>query len=121
MLDTHQKHTPKSLMGKAIHYAFGMWTRISRYCKDGRYDIDNNAIERAIRAVTLGRKNYLFSANNKGAEDNAIFYTFIATCKELGIEPIDWFNHVFSKITDDTTEEELRELLPQHCQLPSKS
>ena len=117
MVDVSEKLTPKSLLRKAIEYAFGMWVRISRYCKDGRYDIDNNAIERAIRPITLGRKNYLFSGNDKGAEDNAIFYTFIVSCKELGIEPLEWFNHVFAKITDDTTEDELRLLLPKYFKL----
>ncbi len=117
MVQESTKHTPKSLMRKAIEYAFGMWVRISRYCKDGRYDIDNNAIERAVRPVTLGRKNYLFSAHDKGAEDNAIFYTFITTCKELGVEPLEWFNHVFGRITDNTTEEEMRLLLPKNFKL----
>ena len=114
MLSESEKYTPKSLMKKAISYAFGMLPRISRYCKDGRYDIDNNAVERAVRPITLGRKNYLFSANDKGAEDNALFYTFITTCKELNIEPLDWFNFALSKITGNTSEEELKALLPQN-------
>ena len=91
-----------------------MCPRISRYCKDGRYDIGNNAVERAVRPITLGRKNYLFSANDKGAEDNTLFYSFITTCKEVGIEPIKWFNHALSRINDNTTEEELEKLLPKH-------
>ena len=62
----------------------------------------------------MGRKNYLFSANDKGAEDNTVFYTFITTCKELDIEPIEWFNYVMERITDDTTEEQLKELLPMN-------
>ena len=114
MIQESANYTPKSLMRKAIEYSFGMWPRIVRYCKDGRYEIDNNAIERAVRPVTLGRKNYLFSANDKGAEDNALFYTFITTCKELEIEPIEWFNFVLSRITDSTTEEELIKLLPKN-------
>lgn len=114
MVSEASKHTPKSLMSKAIQYAFGMLPRVSRYCADGRYEIDNNSVERAVRPLTLGRKNYLFSQNDKGAEDNAIFYTFITTCKELGIEPLEWFNHVLSQITDHTTEENLKKLLPRN-------
>ncbi len=114
MLDNISSYTPKSLMHKAISYAFSMLPRVSRYCMDGRYEIDNNSIERAVRPVTLGRKNYLFSSNNKGAEDNALFYTFVTTCKELGHEPIEWFNFALSRITDTTTEEELKELLPKN-------
>jgi transposase len=71
--------TPKSPPGKAISYAFGMWPRISRYCHDGRFEIDNNGIENAIRAIALGRKNYLFSGNNGGAEDNCVFYTLLGS------------------------------------------
>ncbi len=107
-------YTPKSLMAKAMGYAFSMLPKISRYCSDGRYEIDNNSIERAVRPVTLGRKNYMFSGNNKGAEDNAIFYTFITTCKELDIEPIEWFNFALSNITDNTTQEELKKFLPKN-------
>ncbi|MDP4269607.1 MAG: transposase, partial [Bacteroidota bacterium] len=50
-----------------ISYAFGMWPRISRYCKEGYYHIDNNGVENAIRPITLGRKNYLFSGNDSGS------------------------------------------------------
>ncbi|MDR1402729.1 MAG: transposase [Tannerellaceae bacterium] len=66
--------TPRSPLCKAISYAFGMWPRISRYCSDGRFEIDNNDIENAIRAAP-GRKNCLFSGNDGGVEDNCIFYT----------------------------------------------
>ena len=112
--EEYPKHTPQSLMSKAINYTFGMIPRISRYCKDGRYEIDNNSVERAVRPITLGRKNYLFSANDKGAEDNAIFYTFITTCKELEIEPLEWFNWALSKIHDDIIEKDLEKLLPKN-------
>lgn len=114
MVDESKKYTSKSLMSKAIEYAFGMLPRVSRYCSDGRYEIDNNSIERAVRPVTLGRKNYMFSINNKGAENNALFYSFITSCKEIGVEPLEWFNFVLSKIASDNTEEELTKLLPRN-------
>ena len=68
----------------------------------------------------MGRKNYLFSANDKGDADNALFYTFITTCKELKIEPIEWFNFALSRITDSTTDEELVKLLPQNFDAKNK-
>ena len=80
MKQTYNTCTPKSPLGKAISYAFGMWPRISRYCKEGYFQIDNNGVENAIRPITLGRKNYLFSGNNSGAEDNCIFYILIGIC-----------------------------------------
>ena len=79
------KCTPKSSIGKAISYAFGMRPRISRYCKEGYYQIDNNGIENAIRPIVLRRKNNLFSGNDSVAEDNCICYTLIsaAVCKPV--------------------------------------
>ena len=72
MRQTYIGCTPKSPLGKAISYAFGMWPRISRYCKEGYFHIDNNAVENSIRPITLGRKNYLFSACDNRAEDRSI-------------------------------------------------
>lgn len=98
MKQTANTCTPKSPLGKAISYAFGMWPRISRYCKKGYYHIDNNGVENAIRPITLGRKNYLFSGNDSGAEDNCIFYTLIGSCLQAGIEPYQWLNSTLEKI-----------------------
>ena len=55
MKRTYNNCTPKSPLGKAISYAFGMWPRISRYCKEGCFHIDNNAVENTIRPIALGR------------------------------------------------------------------
>jgi transposase len=90
MKQTYNSCTPKSPLGKAISYAFGMWPRISRYCKEGYFNIDNNAVENAIRPITLGRKNYLFSGNDSGAEDNCVFYTLLGSCLQAGVEPHKW-------------------------------
>lgn len=105
--------TPGSELGKAISYAFGMWPRIARYCFEGRYNIDNNLIEQRIRPLAMGRKNYLFSGNDKGAKDNAIFYSFIGSCQEVGIEPLAWFNATLLKLKDNMSEEDIIKLLPK--------
>jgi len=98
MKQTYNCCTPKSPLGKAIGYAFGMWPRISRYCKEGYFHIDNNAVENAIRPITLGRKNYLFSGNDSGAQDNCIFYTLIGSCLQAGIEPYQWLRSTLETI-----------------------
>ncbi|MES5169204.1 transposase [Prevotella melaninogenica] len=90
MLDIHKQYTPGEAMEKALRYAFAVWIRIGRYVQDGRFNIDNNLMEQAIRPITLGRKNYLFCGNNEGAENNAIFYTFVAYCREADIDPYKW-------------------------------
>jgi len=104
--------TPKSPLGKAISYAFGMWPRISRYCKEGYFHIDNNAVESTIRPITLGCKNYLFSGNDAVAEDNCIFYTLIGSCLQAGVEPGQWLKTTLEKIPELQTPINWQELLP---------
>ena len=99
-------------MEKALRYAFAVWVRIGRYVQSGHFNIDNNLMEQAIRPVTLGRKNYLFCGNNEGAENNAIFYTFMACCREANIQPYNWLREILSKPLLDMTEQELIRLLP---------
>ena len=104
--------TPKSPLGKAISYAFGMWPRISRYCKEGYYQIDNNGVENAIRPLVVGRKNYLFSGNDSGAEDNCIFYTLLGSCLQAGVDPHTWLTSTLEKIPTLQTPINWEELLP---------
>lgn len=112
MKQTYNSCTPKSPLGKAISYAFGMWPRISRYCKEGYYQIDNNEVENAIRPIALGRKNYLFSGNNSGAEDNCIFYTLIGSCLQADIDPHKWLTSTLEKIPKLEAPINWEELLP---------
>ena len=80
MQNVHTQCTPSDSMGKAIDYAYKLWPRLKRYALDGRYHIDNNPVERSQRPSVIGRKNYLFSKNDSGAVDNAIFYSLIESC-----------------------------------------
>lgn len=112
MQEVHKQYIPNEAMEKALRYAFSVWIRISRYVQDGRFNIDNNLMEQAIRPITLGRKNYLFCGNNEGAENNAIFYTFMACCREAKIEPYGWLKDILAKPLPDMTEDELIKLLP---------
>ena len=112
MKQTYNSCTPKSPLGKAISYAFGMWPRISRYCKEGYFNIDNNGVENSIRPITLGRKNYLFSGNDSGAEDNCIFYTLLGSCLQAGVEPHKWLTSTLEKIPKLQAPINWEELLP---------
>lgn len=104
--------TPKDPLAEAIKYALSLWPRVMRYTEDGRYLIDSNPVERGQRPTALGRKNYLFSQNDRGAEDNAIFYTFTVSCDCLGINPYHWLKHTLDKIRPDMNEDQLIKLLP---------
>ena len=104
--------TPSDLMGKALDYAYKLWPRLRRYAENGHYQIDNNAVERMQRPSVLGRKNYLFSKNDRGAEDNAVFYTLLESCAIVGVNPLQWLTHTLDRLKEDTTQEQLVNLLP---------
>ena len=104
--------TPEDSFGKALSYAYKLWPRLRHYTEDGRYNIDNNPIERGQRPTVMGRKNFLFSKNSKSAEDNAVFYTLLESCKIVGINPLQWLTETLNKIKANMKEEELRKLLP---------
>ncbi|MCF6176862.1 MAG: IS66 family transposase [Victivallaceae bacterium] len=81
---------PKSALGKAITYAQNHKHILSNYLTDLRFKPDNNAVERAIRPVTLGRKNFLFVGSERGGETAAIFMSLIASCKANKINPYEY-------------------------------
>lgn len=113
MLDTFRTvDTPAGALADACNYAIARWEGLCRYCEEGYYDIDNNAVERSIRPLTLGRKNWLFVDSDDSAVDTAIYMTLAGSCNLLGIKPYEYFMEILPKIKSDMTEEEYTELLP---------
>ena len=109
--DTVVKVTPTSAIGKAIAYALPRWERLMLYAHDGRLEIDNNLVENAIRPIAIGRKNYLFAGSHEAAQNAAMFYSLLGTCKLKGIEPFQWLKNLF-EILPDSKANKLEELLP---------
>jgi transposase len=103
----------KSEVTAAIHYAVGRWTQLLRYCDDGRLEIDNNAAERALRAVALGRKNYLFLGSDTGGDSAAAMYSLIGSAKLNGIDPEAYLSLVLARVADHPVNR-IEELLPWH-------
>lgn len=103
---------PKSAIGTAFAYTLNLWPRLIRYIDDGRFLIDNNLIENSIRPVALGRKNYLFAGSHEAAQQAAIIYSLLASCKINNIEPFAWLRHTLS-IIPDYPANKLHTLLPQ--------
>ena len=101
----------KSELAKAIGYVLTRWVALTRYCDDGRIEIDNNAAERALRAVALGRKNYLFCGSDAGGERAAAIYSLIGTAKLNGIDPEAYLRYVLERIADHPINR-VDELLP---------
>lgn len=101
----------KSETAKAIRYALTRWEALLRYCDDGRIEIDNNAAERALRCVALGRKNYLFAGSDAGGERAAAIYSLIGTAKLNGCNPEAYLRDVLARIADHPITR-IAELLP---------
>jgi transposase len=120
MEETLGKLSRKSDTTKAIHYALGRWDPLMRYCDDGHLEIDNNAAERSLRAVVLGRKNYLFAGSDAGGERAAAIYTLIGTAKLNGLNPEAYLLEVLSRIPDHPVNR-IEELLPWNIVVNPKS
>ncbi len=104
---------PKSAIGKAIAYTLKIWQNLKLYIDDGRFEIDNNNIENAIRPLAIGRKNYLFAGSHESAQNIALFYSFFATCKKNNVNPHTWLCDVLNRLPEHKANK-LSELLPQN-------
>ena len=111
--ETLGKLSRKSDTAVAIRYALGRWEALLRFCDDGNIEIDNNAAERALRVVALGRKNFLFAGSDGGGESAAALYSLIGTAKLNGIDPEGYLRNVLSRIADHPVNR-IEELLPWH-------
>lgn len=103
---------PKTALGKALFYLQHQWPRLIRYLDDGRYPIDNNPVENAIRPFAVGRKNWLFSTSVQGAKASANLYSLIETAKANGVEPYAYLKCVFAALPNITNYDDVDRLLP---------
>ena len=118
----YPKVLPKGRMGKALSYTYSIFHRLSRYHLDGRYQIDNNPVENAIRPLALGRKNYLFCGNHDAAENAAIMYSLLGSCKACDVNPREWLTDVLSRIPEYNNDYslDLADLLPHRWKTSEK-
>ena len=98
-------------VAKAIDYMLKRWPAFTRFLDDGRICLTNNAAERALRGLALGRKSWLFAGSERGAERAAVMYTLIQTAKLNDVDPQAWLADVLARIAD-TPQTRLEELLP---------
>jgi transposase len=104
----------KTKLAEAIRYALSRWAGLCLFLEDGRIEIDNNVVERAIRPLALTRKNALFAGSDGGAEHWAVIASLIESCKLLGVEPHAYLADITSRIVDGHPQSRLDDLLPWH-------
>jgi transposase len=105
----------KSALGLAIAYTLNNWVAINVYLENGMLNIDNNPVENKIRPFALGRRNWLFMGNAKGATAAAAIFSLIESAKANGLEGYYYLRHVLAKLPYCKSNEDLRALLPHYC------
>lgn len=108
---TEPKLSRRSDLAIGIRYALARWTALTRYVDDGRLEIDNNAAERSLRGVALGRKNWLFAGSDQGGHRAANIYSLVETAKLNGVDPQAWLADTIARIADHPARR-VAELLP---------
>jgi transposase len=101
----------KGDLAKAFRYCLNHWTALTRFILDGRLEISNDAAERAIRPLTLGRRNWTFLGSDTGGDRAAVFFTIIQTCKLNGVNPEAYLTDIIRRIAQHPARQ-INQLLP---------
>jgi hypothetical protein len=113
-LGGEQPHVlPKSPIGQAVQYALNQWKALTRYIEDGDLHIDNNAAERKIPAIAMGRKNWIFAGSDRGGHAAAILYSIIQSATHHAVEPFAYLRDLFLRIPTHP-HKEIHLLLPDN-------
>ena len=113
--EERQKLSSKSPVAKAIAYSLRRWTAFTRFLDDGRICLSNNAAERAVRGIAVGRRNWTFCGSDAGGQRAAAIYTLIETCKLNGVDARAWLADVLARLADHSARR-ISELLPWNWQ-----
>jgi hypothetical protein len=103
---------PRGGLAEAIRYALARWSALCRFLDDGRIELDNNTVERAIRPIALGRKNHLFAGSDGGAARWATVASLLATAKLNSVEPFAYLKDVLERLSNGHPMSRLDDLLP---------
>ena len=105
-----EESLPKSTLGKAVGYLRNQWEPLTTYVLDGRLPIDNNAVERDLRALTIGRRNWLFIGSPEAGPRAAILYTIVASAARHNLDVWAYLRDVMERLAKG--EPDLKSLLP---------
>ncbi len=116
ILAQYPKVRPRGRIGKALYYTYKNYHKLTRYHLDCKLKMDNNLAENAIRPIALGRKNWLFCGNHDAAENAAIIYSMLGTCKAHGVNFNQWLTFFLENVHsyDNDYSKDIAELLPQN-------
>lgn len=109
--EERRKLSSKNPLAKAIDYHLKRWSAFTRFLDGGRICLSNNAAERAVRGIAVGRRNWTFAGSDSGGRRAAAIYTLIETCKLNDVDVRAWFANVLARINDHPMTR-LSELLP---------
>ena len=121
MRDRRAKLSGKSETAKAIDYSLKRWQVFTRFIDDGRLCMNNNAAERELRAVAVGRKNWTFAGSDEGGRRAAAIYTLIQTARLNNVDPQAWLADVLARLPDHAASR-IADLLPwswKHSAIPA--
>jgi transposase len=113
---THATEPPSSELAKAAAYMLNQWEALTRFLDDGQLSPDNNLTEQQLRAIALGRKNYLFAGSHEAARRAAVLYSITRSCALRGVEPLAYLSDVLTKIAGGWPQSRIDELLPGNWQ-----
>ena len=111
MREQRDRVSKNSEIGKAIDYSLKRWSALTRFLDDGRLCMSNNAAERELRAVAVGRRNWTFAGSDEGGRRAAAIYTLIATAKLNDVDPQAWLADVLARLPDHPAKR-INDLLP---------
>ena len=117
--EQHAKVSPSGKTGQAIAYSLNAWDALRCVLEDGRLCLSNNAAERALRCIAVGRRNWTFAGSDEGGRRAAAIYTLIETAKLNDIDPLAWLTDVLARLQDHPAKR-LDELLPWHWPIQQK-
>ena len=117
LFEQQGRYPPKSPMGEAVRYALNQWNTLLVFLGDARIPVDNNASERALRVVALGRKNFLFVGDEECGANLAGLYSLAATCDAVGVDPVEYLKDVLMGV-DAHPASRIDELLPHNWTPP---
>ena len=110
-------YPPRSKMGKAITYAVNQRTALRRFLDDPKLPLDNNFAERGLRAIAIGRKNFLFAGHAEGAQNLAVLQSIVATCKLHGVNPYEYIKDLLIRIQHHLAAD-IDDIMPWNWQPP---